>query len=77
MGLAPLFRCRGMYFGQPKIGVMKLEGLGMYEGLFPFLPPPFTFFLDPFFSSPSLYAFRFHFSRLQVLAFILWLIDLL
>ena len=36
MDQAPVFRCRGMYLGQPKIGLMRLEGLGMYEGLFYF-----------------------------------------
>ena len=68
MDQAPVFRCRGMYLGQPKIGLMRLEGLGMYEGLFYFsFFFPFVFLLDSFSSSLHLFVIHFPSSRLEML----------
>lgn len=53
MGQAPLFRCRGMCLGQPKISLMKLEGLGLYVSLFLF----HFFFLFLSLSVRSLFLF--------------------
>ena len=75
MDQAPVFRCRGMYLGQPKIGLMRLEGLGMYEGLFYFFSHffPFVFLLDSFCSSLHLSLFSF-FQIIGAAAVALWVI---
>ena len=78
MDQAPVFRCRGMYLGQPKIGLMRLEGLGMYEGLF-----YFSFFFSLCFSLrflflfPSSFCNSFSFFQIRdAAAAPLWVIDL-
>lgn len=76
MDQAPVFRCRGMYLGQPKIGQMRLEGLGMYEGLFYFSFFSLCFSLRFLFLFPSSYCNSFSFFQIRGAAAVpLWVID--